>query len=292
MVSENAVSSTVDWLSFTVRWERLRRNDWLTHDAQAVSVGRLLETDAPFKRDIPLHGYEDCWLSEALGSARVMVGRPGSDMGVHVQLPGQALGRLGVEKALRICRELGGSVSRIDIAIDCKGQSDAADVYGSHLAKSMITRAQKVNMFVGSDGVTVYVGSRTSERFLRVYDKAAQTKTKGNWTRVEMECKGERAKYIASYVATQGMDGIGSLIRDFVSCPMVDWYEDALTRVNVAIGKPQAKKLTDTRAWLLGVVAKTLARETKGDDAFLGEFVARVLRLRQATPIDGDGEKD
>lgn len=280
-ISENAVTSTVDWLSFTVSWERLRRNDWLTHDGQEVSVRRLLETDATFRRDIALHGYEDCWLSPDLGATRVMVSRPGSPMGIHVQLPGQALGALGIEKALRICRELGGSVSRIDIAVDCKGQSDAADVYGCHISGSMKTRAQKVNMVIGTEGNTVYVGSRTSERYLRVYDKAAQMKMEGNWTRIELECKGEKAKWIAAYVLSEGIQVVGGLIRDYVSCPELDWYEDALTREKVEIGKPQAKKMTDTRAWLLGVVAKTLAKESKGDDEFLGEFVNLVLTLRK-----------
>lgn len=285
-VRENAVSSTVDWLSFTVSWERLRKNDWSTQDAQMVSCGKLVESEAAWKRDMPLHGYEDCWQSADLGNARIMVSRPGSAMGVHVQLPGQALQVLGVEKALRICREMDGKVSRIDIAIDCKGESDAADVYGSHISKSMITRAQKVNMVVGTEGVTVYVGSRTSERFLRVYDKAAQTGTKANWTRIEMECKGERAKWIAKYINEVGGDAIGGLIKDYVDCPTVDWYTDALSRVSVDIGTPQPKKMTDTRAWLLGTVAKTLAKETKDDSDFLIDFLRQVQKLRG---VDSEG---
>lgn len=281
-VSENAVTSTVDWLSFTVEWERLRKNDWLTHDAQMVACERLLETNAAFRRDVPLHGYEDCWVAPDLGKARIMVSRPGGSMGVHVQLPGQALQALGVEKALRICRELGGKVSRIDVAVDCKGQSDASDVYGSHLSGGMVTRAQRVNMVVGTEGNTVYVGSRTSERFLRVYDKAAQMKIEGNWTRIEMECKGDRAKWIAGYVTTEGLRGVGALIADFVDCPGVDWYHDALHREHVEIGTPQGKKMTDTRAWLMGTVAKTLAKETKDDDAFLIDFLRTVQALRGA----------
>ena len=279
-VSENAVTSTVDWLSFTVKWERLRKNDWLTHDAQMVSCGRLLETEAAFRRDIPLHGYEDCWIAPDLGHARIMVSRTGSSMGVHVQLPGQAMLALGVNKALRICGELGGSVTRIDVAIDCKGKSDAADVYGSHLAKTMVTRAQKVNMVIGTEGNTVYVGSRTSERFLRVYDKAAQMKIEGNWTRIEMECKGERAKWIAKFVQQEGVAGVGALIRDYVSCPGIDWYQDALTRVVVPLGDPMRKRETDTRLWLLTTVAATLAREAKDDDEFLIEFLREVQKKR------------
>lgn len=278
--SENAVSSTIDWLSYTVSWERLRKNDFATLDAQQVAVAMVTEISGDWRRDVPLHGYEDCWTCHSGGMARVMVSRPGHSMGVHIQLPGQALALQGVENALRVCRDLVGSVTRIDVAVDVRGVSAAADVYGSHLSRSMVTRAQKVNMFIGTEGNTVYVGSRTSERFLRVYDKAAQTKTKGNWTRIEMECKGERAKWISAYVATEGVDGIGGLIRDFVSCPMVDWYEDALTRIKVDIGKPQSKKMTDTRAWLMGTVASTLARETKEDDDFLTEFLRHVMKLR------------
>ena len=280
-MQKNEVTFTLDWLSFTVIWERLRKNDWLTHDAQMVSCQRLLETDATFKRDIPLHGYEDCWVSGQLGQARIMVSRPGNSMGVHVQLPGQALSALGVTKALGICRELVGSVTRIDVAVDTKGQSDAADVYGSYLAKTMVTRAQKVNMVIGTEGNTVYVGSRTSERFLRVYDKAAQLGIEGNWTRIEMECKGDRAKWIAKYVQDAGLQAIGGAIRDYVDCPGVDWYHDALTRVVVPLGEPQKKRLTDTRAWLLGTVANTLARESAGDDDFLLEFLRKVQSLRE-----------
>jgi len=289
-ISENAVSSTVDWLSFTVEWTKVRKNDWQTHDAQMVSCGRLLETTATWRRDVALHGYEDCWISSELGQARVMVSRPGHSMGIHIQLPGQALQAMGVKKALRICRELVGKVSRIDIAVDCKGKSDAADVYGSHLAKTMVTRAQKVNMFVGTNGVTVYVGSRTSERFLRVYDKAAQTQTEGNWTRVEMECKGEKAKWISAYILDSGQDAIGALIGDYVSCPTVDWYADALSRVNVVLGAPQPKKMTDTRAWLMGTVARSLAKEVRDDAEFLGSFVDVVLKLADGRSLDETGQ--
>jgi len=285
-VSENAVSSTVDWLSFTVGWERLRHNDWQTHDAQMVSCGRLLETKATFERDIPLHGYEDSWISPDLGNARVMVSRPGDRMGIHIQLPGQALSALGWKKALQICRELVGSVTRIDIACDCKGQSDATDIYGALIAKTAVTRAQKYALMVGNTGKTVYVGSRASERFLRVYDKAAQTGTAGNWTRIELECKGDRAKWIAAYVLDEGERAIGALIADFVDCPGVAWYTDALHREIVDIGVPQPKKMTDTRGWLLSVVAKTLAKETKDDDEFLIEFLRTVQTIRKSGGAD------
>lgn len=280
-LSENAVTSTVDWLSFTVTWGRLRKNDWLTYDAQMVSCSRILETEAAFKRDIPLHGYEDCWLSPDLGQARIMVSRPGDRMGLHIQLPGQALQALGVAKALRICHELDGSVSRIDIAVDCKGKSDPKDVYDAYQAGKAITRAQKCVMLTGTEGTTVYTGSRFSERFLRVYDKAAQTKTEGNWTRIEMECKGEKAKTIATYLFRLGTSPIGALIRDFMGCPSVAWYTEALTREVVELGAPQPKKTTDTRAWLLGTVAKTLAKETREDDEFLIEFLRLVQAMRK-----------
>lgn len=282
-VRENAVSATVDWLSFTVTWDKVRRNDWLTHDGQQVAVANLLELSSDWQRDIPLHGYEDCWLAKDAGHARVMVSRPGDRMGIHVQLPGQALRLLSPAKALRICGELAASVTRVDIAVDVRGVSEVSDVYGAMLAKTAVTRAQKYNMVIGNTGDTVYVGSRTSERFLRVYDKAAEQKIEGNWTRIEMECKGTRAKWVASYLMREGFQGIGSLIADYVDCPGVDWYTDALHRVEVDIGAPQAKKVTDTRAWLMGTVAKTLAKETREDEEFLMDFLRAVQKMRGIT---------
>lgn len=278
---ENEVSSTVDWLSYTIRWERLRKNDWQTHDGQQVAVSRLLSFADGWKRDIPLHGYEDCWVSTDAGHARVMVSRPGHAMGVHVQLPGQALALLGVPQSLATCREMEGKVTRIDIAVDVRGQSDAADIYGALLSKSAVTRAAKHSLMVGNTGKTVYVGSRASERFLRVYDKAAQTETEGNWTRIEMECKGRVARWVFGQVSAEGNKSVGSLIKAFVACPTIDWYDDALSREAMDIGKPQPKKMTDTRAWLLGTVAATLARETTDDADFLTEFLLKMQSLRR-----------
>ena len=280
-MTENAVSSTVDWLSYTVTWAKVRKNDFQTLDAQQVAVARLTEISGDWRRDKPLHGYEDSWVCNDGGMARVMVSRPGDPMGIHVQLPGQALEKQGFTRALRICADLEGSITRIDIATDVRGISDPEDIYQSLLIGTAKTRAQKFNLITGTQGKTCYVGSRESERFLRVYDKAAQTKTEGNWTRIEMECKGRQAKFIAKAVMAQGADCIGQIIHAFVKCPWIDWYEDALTRKRVEVGKPQAKPMTDTRGWLLGVVAQTLARETKDDNAFLLEFLRTVQAIRR-----------
>ncbi len=276
----NQVSTTVDWLSYTVPWHAVQKDAWATHDGQHAAVSVLTGIWEDWQRDIPLHGYEDAWTTRDGGAARVMVSRPGHEMGIHVQLPGQALAKLDPLRAMANMRFWQGRPTRIDLAADVRGESDPEDLYAMLEDKFVITRAQKYTRLTGTTGSTVYVGSRASEKFLRVYDKAAQTKTDGNWTRIELECKGGYAGYAAQQVGELGYTAIGPIIRAFVDAPDLPWYHDALTREQTDIGAPQAKKMTDTRRWLMETCAKTLAKETREDPEFLMEFLRRVQALR------------
>nr|CRY94988.1 hypothetical protein [uncultured prokaryote] len=278
--SENQVTQTIDWLSYTIPWHMLDRDAFNTLDRQAINVPRLVDVEGEWTRDIPLHGYEDAWINKRGGMARVMLSPPGHTMGVHIQLPGQALALMNPLDTLHTVKAAQASVTRIDIAVDVRGVGDPEDIYQALLLGLGGTKAQKFTLLTGTTGKTCYVGSRMSEFYLRVYDKAAQMGIEGHWVRIELECKGRRAKWVAETVRAEGYGVIPSMIKRFVGCPNVGWYVDALSRVDAPTGRPQPKKMTDTRAWLLGTVAKTLARETKENTEFLLEFLRKVQHLR------------
>lgn len=275
------VTYTIDWLSYTVGWEAVNDLAWDTLDEQREAVGNLTEVFSGWARALPLHGYETAWVNEAHGNLRVMASRPGDRMGIHVQFPGQALKQDDPMQQVRRAAELGASVTRIDLAIDIYGAAPVQDLYDAFMRKETSTRAQQCNLVTGTKGATTYVGSRSSERYLRAYDKAAQTDTPGDWTRVEIELKDRAAKAAVKDLMNGGYNIIPATIRRFLKAPTVAWYEDATTREQAALAPPQPKRFTDTRAWLLGTVAKTLAKETAKDADFLLEFLRIVQTMRR-----------
>src|SRR4029453_1584469 len=87
-----------------------------------------------------------------------------------------------------------------------------------------------------NDGYTVYIGARSSDRFVRIYNKAVEQKLKDGsvWTRCEVEFKKHQSQLAASYIL-QGCD-LRSLIFSAIDfrdrqadkntsrCPQLDWW--------------------------------------------------------------------
>lgn len=89
--------------------------------------------------------------------------------------------------------------SRIDVAVDVylnpEVPSLTRDVYQTLFHKPPGNgRPAKRTLILNSDGgSTLYIGSRVSDRFARIYDKGIeqQTAPAGNWYRFELEVKGD-----------------------------------------------------------------------------------------------------
>lgn len=149
-----------------------------------------------------------------------------------------------------------GRCTRLDLALDVAwdgfgvGQVERALVVGD-----ASTRARQFNAVTGKRGIgcqdesgnvgkTVYVGDRQSEKFLRVYDKAAEFRAKtGNelcrdLVRFELELKGDTAQSAAETVSRDGVGCVPSLLRGYIDFthkesrsdsrrsrrPLADWW--------------------------------------------------------------------
>lgn len=89
-------------------------------------------------------------------------------------------------------------ISRFDIALDIKSEIDFAR------ARSIF--AQSGRWSTNEEGKrfeTLYLGSRKSARFFRIYDKAAEQAVAGEWWRIEGEFKQRAAEqYAWSYLTS------------------------------------------------------------------------------------------
>lgn len=112
-------------------------------------------------------------------------------------------------------------------------------------------------------GATLYCGSWTSDKFLRIYDKAKERKLNDVlWTRIEVQLAGRTATKIAAQMATMTENECGEFTQRVIKGmynPQDDIFQSALS------GTPQRVSSTkneehNTYAWLMETVSKSLAR--------------------------------
>jgi hypothetical protein len=219
------------------------------------------------------------------------------DMGVHVQLSGETLRWYATKNAdwrqiLKWIKGDKGRTSRVDLALDLH---DSGLKFGEFCKANLKPykgkgRTPKPPLPVGTedDGWTVYIGSRQSTKFLRIYDWSAKhDKESGDYIRVELETKEEIAHAIGwefpDMENAQCVAMAQTLIRTVADFTMENWNV-ALDSENVPLSIPQGKD-KDTFGWLIRTcapsLAKTIAKYPSRD--IMGEFTIALrneLRLR------------
>lgn len=131
-----------------------------------------------------------------------------ADMGVHVILTGKGC-RLfeSKESILNLIDRINqnnGKLTRIDLALDdFKGDLVPFKKIKSDIIKGNIVTKWKTSLELNKRdtdgnmiGETISVGSRASNTFLRIYDKALEQKIEGVWNRLEIEIKKENAEKV------------------------------------------------------------------------------------------------
>lgn len=122
-------------------------------------------------------------------------------MGVHIIIPGSAFDRLipawSAEDCVALKERLkcyDWNISRIDIAFDTD-QLDFSYFYEKYCKGEFITTYRSRSQFVDKcNRGTLYFGTRKSEHFIRIYDKALEKGLDGVvWTRLEGQYKSEYA---------------------------------------------------------------------------------------------------
>jgi hypothetical protein len=211
------------------------------------------------------------------------------EMGTHFQLTGDNLTALrqdfGAMDSGLVNRllHLGAKASRIDLTINIReGKLTPRHIQraiGSGKAKA---KAQASRFIEGKNGDVVgdtfYIGSPTSDRQFRAYDKAAELGVVdgASWLRLELELRRVRANGAFQSIAKNGVD-------ETICGHMVDFLDWGDMEYQSAISGPSVppddipRKATNRQRWLLGQVAQALAREMMVDDEFANTFWCATL---------------
>ncbi len=319
----NGLQVLIDWLSFTVFT--------IENPKDAIEYFGLNFSDFKFI-DSGYHGYK-CQYVHSMYSIKVFCNPSPSEMGIHFKISGSALphfcdaffdkvierGPFGPvcvhfdDNAKNISRTFSelfaailsvGKVTRIDLAVDDLGNKffscdDVHEFYENH---QIITTAKKFKHVRSEeshnkDGETLYFGSRSSDRFLRVYDKALEQKSKhrpdapSSWTRWELEIKGKTANLIAERLshADSLADIVVGQLGDFLRiierdksnisrCSVVELWQkflNGISKLHITIMRIE-KTLADTKTWIVNSVAPSLAAIFYADGGDLDSIIDYV----------------
>lgn len=252
---------TVDWVSFTDTEKR-------------AGTGYLVPwflTDQPTRPTTARFGYRKA-VTTPHGNV-IMWDGASATMGVHYQYSGRAIASLmeaGVHPVSILDEHIGMAhrCTRLDLAIDVldipRFAQRLATLAELHRYKGTC-RVINIVRSVQDDGITVYCGSRQSERFARLYDKGVESGQGGDWTRLEMELKGDVARGVSRHLVQPQIGGLFQTIKTLMTA-LIDFddndWRDIMAGDGVPITTPQIKD-RDTEKWLLTQVAISIARYAK-----------------------------
>jgi len=271
------IGFSLDWFRVTLAYGR---DDF--RDYQPITQGGELRDRKPMRpyHDAKENKYMSIHWSDSHPEWRVMVEMTGK------QLSDYRKDGHSIEHLFKWAIAMGARFTRIDFAVDLFDTGgNPLDVLHCFHTSQLDTVAKSCSVVEKtrrdvSLGATVYVGSRASERLIRVYDKGKQTKTRLDWIRVEIEVKGKRAMQFGNLIEQEGLDPAGkAYIADVIEWSDIPWFEsiwkDDYTPIDIdAIGRPE----TDRERWLRVVVIPVIADELESGAEWLREAIEAVLQ--------------
>lgn len=257
------VSALLDWISVTFK------------DTKSEMYPQELSEEKVECK--PFNGYNQ---AVRYSDGRIeLVHTTRKEMGTHVVLSGQTLSAMPIsrENILKHLVEHGGTITRLDVAIDCfncdLNPKRATEEIENDRCK---TKARLFPLWhdAKTPGYTQYIGKKSSTAFCRIYDKAAEMGVSGDYTRVECSFGSNRA-HAAALACLRGEDYRG-VVRGFVD--FSDWSEWNEIMSAIPVPTRETRSITNTKRWLLDAAATSLAREMflDGEHDFYFRFIDAV----------------
>lgn len=222
-----------------------------------------------------------------------------SSQGVHAVFTGSTLRRYETTDVrwtgiLACANNYDGRTSRVDLAFDVRNTALTPEI----LCKPSLRpykgkgRTPKFNTLLGGDGSwTLYIGARSSEKMLRIYDKAKEQKDyESDYVRIELETKGKVAHAVGWNFARQSVEecvGMAlGLVKGVADFNVRNW-DIALKGEVVGLSFPQGKE-RDTMGWLTKIVAPALAKQIakRPSDDVMSEFWNALKRALAEYNLD------
>lgn len=153
-----------------------------------------------------------------------------------------------------VLAEVAPRITRLDIA--CDMLCDTAPVDFAELRDQK--RFKSHSEFVSESGATAYVGSRTSNRYARVY-RYNPPHERAHLLRAEHVVKAEDAKSTALAIVHDGLSAVAKALGSAFGWKHEQWKPDDVNDAEIPVWRPERREGT-TLFWLNSQVASTLVR--------------------------------
>jgi DNA relaxase NicK len=205
-----------------------------------------------------------------------------SSQGMVMVMSGQALARVPSSMAvLGRLIEHGWKITRMDVAWDLRNdETPSSELIAEQLKATQSGTSRSIAAYTSAMSYTGFtVGSRKSDFYMRVYDKAKEQGLEGNWLRCEIEIKGDAAHpYALSHWNRGSVDavhkmlnmlgGTATYITDVMATSLID--ESPFEAVKIDRGE------TDTEGWLYKQVYPALVKFAKANPLSFEQYVNAI----------------
>lgn len=253
----------IDWLSFTLS----------IGQGEPIAAHRMVENIATTVYDfspVVFAGiFGDYKYEQRKGRAPYSIGYSRSDAGCYIfchpvlphfliELTGQGCSSLARNcDPLEFLGAVQSRLTRIDIASDM-----LCDTNPIVFAEARnLGRFKSHSEFVSETGTTAYVGSRTSNRYARVY-RYNLPHERAHLLRAEHVLKAEDAKATALSILADGLPAVTVALGQAFGWSHVDWTPNNVEAAEIAVWRPE-RHSGKTMFWLNSAVAPALIRLAK-----------------------------
>lgn len=263
---------SVDWISFTFDMD-------IDQSVLAFELwGRVatrLAQQFPLAAQMLVENHE--W-TPRIGRAPYNASQQRNDHGVmifaHQKLPhslvevgGVGCDSLGSLKAeLALVQEVQAKLTRLDIAVDIFTET-RPDEFAEQRNEGKFKAWSEA---VSESGHTVYVGSKSSDRYARVY-RYNPPHPRSQFLRIEHVLKAEQAKLAAESIDKIGLETFVAQIGNTFGWQHPDWNTGEDTSEAAAAWRPERRQ-GKTVAWVWGTVIPCLKRLAHDGALDLDEF--------------------
>lgn len=276
------ITHNIDHLQYSIAWPDFVW-EWPIDDREAREI---LKACIPYRHmsGKPIEREKGHFLAGMQGYTRTYDMVYGS---CHVE-PKRREMKIGTRmhgKDLALFRDLGGTddqlvgfvkgakaaTSRVDIAFDLFDYAiKVPRLYDDWKSGKLKAKCRKAKPYTEgimqkdgtvTEATTVYFGSRESEIMARVYEKGKEQGVDIDWTRFELEIKGDRAKTVMEDAARLGVAEVGrQMLRDYFPHMPYKFWKHLTQGQSVALTSV-GRKVTEREAWIRNVVLPVLREE-------------------------------
>lgn len=281
------MTAKIDWLTCTMKCDDMVPQPGNLYEAKdfALHLGSDLfgsdDWTIEFKRQ---EGFYP-WVFEVHPyGVSIAISKNVQNQGVRVVFPGKSCADAWfMSGVIEVMKSMNFRCTRVDMAVDETNCAWSWDVIAETLQKFCDERGLSFGKFSGKKGDTVYAGSRNSNNYLRVYDKAKEQGVMSHWTRIEGEFKGD--------VAAMLWDAPGTLHENalrHMAAWLSKWYHplsEALIRHvkgDAEQMRPGRKSNSDRLLWLDRQVLPALRKLAEDDMQAASDWIDKAHALIDA----------